>query len=163
MWVLWRRPALSLVKHIDQSKSLWFRFNRKPRLLIKKRIYPSNIMEASSKYVFDSDVFLSSSWWFQPLSRILVESKWVHLPQIGVKIRNIRNHHPVMCFLGFCFVMFKLSDKLKSGSFQAAVSYQKTQYKLHPSSNQPVPFLLYPSLSPWSLVNTDGPKKSNHP
>ena len=31
-------------------------------------------------------------WWFQPLWKIC-SSKWVHLPQIGMKIKNIWNHH----------------------------------------------------------------------
>ena len=34
-----------------------------------------------------------SSWWFQPLWKILV--KLGNLPQVGVEIRNIWNHHPV--------------------------------------------------------------------
>ena len=36
----------------------------------------------------------SSSWWFQPLWKILV--KLDHLPQVGVNIKNIWNHHPVI-------------------------------------------------------------------
>ncbi len=36
----------------------------------------------------------NSSWWFHPLWKILV--KLDHLPQIGVKIKNIWNHHPVI-------------------------------------------------------------------
>ena len=32
------------------------------------------------------------SWWIQPIRRILV--KMVSFPQIGVKIKNIWNHHP---------------------------------------------------------------------
>ena len=31
------------------------------------------------------------SWWFQPIWKILV--KLGHLPQVGVKIKNIWNHH----------------------------------------------------------------------
>ena len=34
-----------------------------------------------------------TSWWFQPIWKILV--KFPNLPQIGVKINNIWNHHPV--------------------------------------------------------------------
>ena len=34
-----------------------------------------------------------SSWWFQPLWKILV--KLGNLPQVGVEIKNIWNHHPV--------------------------------------------------------------------
>jgi len=33
-----------------------------------------------------------TGWWFQPLWKILV--KMGNLPQIGVKIKNIWNHHP---------------------------------------------------------------------
>ena len=34
-----------------------------------------------------------TSWWFQSLWNILVKNG--HLPQIGMKIKNISNHHPV--------------------------------------------------------------------
>ena len=34
-----------------------------------------------------------TSWWFQPLWKIC-SSNWVHLPQIGVNIKNLWNHHP---------------------------------------------------------------------
>ncbi len=39
-----------------------------------------------------------SSWWLnQPLWKIC-SSNWVHLPQIGVKIKNIWNHHLAMWY-----------------------------------------------------------------
>ena len=82
-------------------------------------------MEAGSKYVFDSDVFLS-------------------------------------CRCLSLFVMFKLSDKLESGSFKAAVSNQKKHY-IHPSSNQPAPFLLYPSLSRGQVSILRMGPKNHHP
>ena len=34
-----------------------------------------------------------TSWWFQPPRKILY-SQTGHLPQVGVKIKNMRNHHP---------------------------------------------------------------------
>ena len=34
-----------------------------------------------------------SSWWFQPIWKILV--KLDHFPQVGVKIKSISNHQPV--------------------------------------------------------------------
>ena len=37
----------------------------------------------------------STSWWFQPIWKILV--KMGIFPQIGVKIKNIRNHQLVNC------------------------------------------------------------------
>ena len=33
----------------------------------------------------------TSGWWFQPIWNILV--KMDHFPQVGMKIKNIRNHH----------------------------------------------------------------------
>ena len=33
-----------------------------------------------------------TSWWFQPIWKIAVKNG--NLPQIGVKMKNIRNHHP---------------------------------------------------------------------
>ena len=38
-------------------------------------------------------------WWFQPLWKILV--KIGSFPQVGVKIKNIWNHHPETDCLGY--------------------------------------------------------------
>ena len=35
-----------------------------------------------------------TSWWFQPNWKIC-SSKWVHLPQIGLNIKNVWNHYLV--------------------------------------------------------------------
>ena len=43
--------------------------------------------------VNDAKLWSRSGWWFQPIWKIC-SSKWVHLPQIGVKIKNVWNHHP---------------------------------------------------------------------
>ena len=44
--------------------------------------------------------FLVGGWTFQPLLK-KYESKWVHLPQVGVIIKNIWKHHPgFYCFAG---------------------------------------------------------------
>jgi len=34
----------------------------------------------------------SSGWWFQPIWKIC-SSKWVHLPQVGMKIKHVWHHH----------------------------------------------------------------------
>ena len=50
-----------------------------------------------------SPSWITTSWWFQPLRKILV--KMGIFPQLGVKIRNIWNHHPdnnVCCYSIFC-------------------------------------------------------------
>ena len=36
-----------------------------------------------------------TGWWFQPIWKIW-PSNWIISPEIGVKIKNIWNHHPVM-------------------------------------------------------------------
>ena len=38
-----------------------------------------------------------SRWWFQPVWKILV--KLNHFSKLGVKIKNLWNHHPVFCFI----------------------------------------------------------------
>ena len=39
-----------------------------------------------------------SGWWFQPIWKIW-SSNWAHLPRIfGVKIKNLWNHQPGICF-----------------------------------------------------------------
>ena len=50
-----------------------------------------------------------ASWWLnQPIGKIC-SSKWVHLPQIEVKIQNLWNHHPVNeWFSSWWFRMIKI-------------------------------------------------------
>ena len=47
----------------------------------------------SSTY-YTSTSSVRSSWWFQPIWKILV--KLVHFPKKGWTIKNIWNHHPVL-------------------------------------------------------------------
>ncbi len=71
----------------------------------------------AAKQMKDKDVgqiaFLSlfwskSSWWFQPIWKILV--KMGIFPQIGVKIKNIWNHHLVVHDMGMFLHLFKVNN-----------------------------------------------------
>ena len=39
------------------------------------------------------NIYIHTSWWFQPIWKILVKSQNGNLPQVGVKIKNLWNHH----------------------------------------------------------------------
>ena len=60
------------------------------------KTHPTNPSTWKNGMFFHENLLLqnrptSSSWWFQPLWNILV--KLGNLPQVGVKIKNIWNHH----------------------------------------------------------------------
>ena len=58
------------------------RFLNSPRVVVKDP-------KAAAKWKIYQEI--RTGWWFQPLWKILV--KLDHLPQIGMKIKNIWNHH----------------------------------------------------------------------
>ena len=56
-------------------------------------IYENSTALLRTKRVYTIFTKTITSWWFQPIWKILV--KLDHLPQVGVKIKNIWNHHLV--------------------------------------------------------------------
>ena len=87
---------LSFIK--DRSSGVWFRpqavknFQEKKRekKLSKKRL--DRWMDNSYPWRFFLKCWKTlSGWWFQPISNII--SQIGNLPQVGVQIKNIWNHH----------------------------------------------------------------------
>ena len=108
-----------------------------------------------------------TSWWFQPLWKIC-SSKWVHLPQIGVKIPKIFELPPP--WLPFFFWKFS-SRSLDSKEWWPPAGVPLFLGRsLHgcPSSvwrppKTPSVFFLEPKRKRWHLWNQPSPPQKNRP
>ena len=137
----WNLPnAFHFIRHLDDSSQpigvLWkFPFWKPPNTSTIPFETPSRSYDVclwNWIVQFCADTFLSfaagflqtsTSWWFQPIWKIWV--KLNHFPQVGVKIKNIWNHH---------LVYHVCRD---FGDFDASMVYF-TMAKITPSSTPPL-------------------------
>jgi len=92
-----------------------------------------------------------SGWWFQPIWKILVQSG--KLPQVGVNIKNIWNHQPVLVFPS----IFPISNRIHGAEsfFFAAFWLSDPAVPLDPS--------VLKSSMPRDWGSLANPEKSHHP
>ena len=102
IWLLWITRALYIARMI-QPKSLWYYqwhgFDSKKKTTAKiETISRPNSHDEAPKWSGASQIF-SLVGGFNPFEKNISQNG--NLPQIGVKIKNIWNHHPVDGRLGF--------------------------------------------------------------
>ena len=118
-----------------------------------------NLKKPCDFHIFDFHYWYNSSWWLnQPIWKIW-SSKWVHLSQIGVKIKNIWNHHPefqCILWLEVCFKTYRNLIVLVITVIAFEHSLETCSKKRLPS--RPVPPLFFDDLCcslcyiHWSLL-----------
>ena len=68
--------------------------------------------------------FIFPSWWFQPLWNIII-SQTGSFPRVGLKIKNIWNHHPVYVSQIFMEILGTL-DHHETSEFAQSAKVQRT-------------------------------------
>ncbi len=103
-------PPILVMTHdpCDMSGHFW-KNSSIPSFLVEISSFLTRSEKTVKMTLWNSSFFFKwlemfSSWWFQPIWKILY-SKFGSFPQIGMKIKNISNHHPGSDCLRFLVVV----------------------------------------------------------
>ena len=104
MYLLKRKTARLKLESVYTPKKRWFRTNMDNHgCIITATTLPTGPDPVKKTN--------ETNWWFQPIWKICL-SKWVHLPQIGMKVINIWNHHPETLRILLVFCSFFLRSEV---------------------------------------------------